>query len=375
MNNNNKIAVIGAGKTGRGFVGRLLKEAKSDVVFVDKNKELVDKLNNEKSFTVSFFGNSRDSVKVDNYKAYTWDDVLLDNAVFDDVELILVSVCGQNLKDVGEMFSKTLKDDKKYYIITCENASKPSVTLKNAIKDKNVAVSEATVFCTTIESDGYNINSENYPYLQCNAELLEGYVPGVASIKPINNFSDFLTRKLFTYNAASCVIAYVGALLGYTDYGEAANDPTVLKLLDKNYAETNIAMHKEYGYDMKDQQEFAALSKVKFCDRTIVDTVARNAREPQRKLGENERIIGASKLLHKYDLDASVLELTAAAAVLYEDKNDEVWSDIKTQKDEAEILKDICGLSESDILYQNIVNLITNLKEQGNTVITDIANK
>lgn len=375
MNNNNKIAVIGAGKTGRGFVGRFLKEAKSDVVFVDKNKELVDKLNNEKSFTVSFFGNSRDSVKVDNYKAYTWDDVLLDNAVFDDVELILVSVCGQNLKDVGEMFSKTLKDDKKYYIITCENASKPSVTLKNAIKDKNVAVSEATVFCTTIESDGYNINSENYPYLQCNAELLEGYVPGVASIKPINNFSDFLTRKLFTYNAASCVIAYVGALLGYTDYGEAANDPTVLKLLDKNYAETNIAMHKEYGYDMKDQQEFAALSKVKFCDRTIVDTVARNAREPQRKLGENERIIGASKLLHKYDLDASVLELTAAAAVLYEDKNDEVWSDIKTQKDEAEILKDICGLSESDILYQNIVNLITNLKEQGNTVITDIANK
>lgn len=373
--NNNKIAVIGAGKTGRGFVGRLLKEAEAEIVFVDKNKELVDKLNNEKSFTVSFFGNSRDSVKIDNYKAYTWDDVLIDNTVFDDVELILVSVCGQNLKDVGEMLSKTLKDNKKYYIITCENASKPSATLKNAIKDKNVAVSEATVFCTTIESDGYNINSENYPYLQCNAELLEGYVPEVASIKPINNFSDFLTRKLFTYNAASCVIAYVGALLGYTDYGEAANDPIVLKLLDKNYGETNIAMHKEYGYDMKDQQEFAALSKVKFCDRTIVDTVARNAREPQRKLGENERIIGAAKLLHKYDLDASVLELTAAAAVLYEDKNDEVWSDIKVEKDETEILKDICGLSESDVLYQNIVNLITKLKEQGNTVITDIANK
>ena len=362
-----KVAVIGAGKTGRGFIGRLLKEAGCQTVFIDKNEELVNKLNFEKSFRVDFFGNARASVVVDNYSAFTWEDARLD-----DVDLILVSVCGQNLKDVGNELSRILSNGKKYYIITCENASKPSETLKNAILNKDVAVSEATVFCTTIESDGYNINSENYPYLQCNAELLEGYIPEILSIKPIENFSDFLTRKLFTYNAASCVIAYIGALMGYTDYGEAANDSIILKLLDKNYNATNIAMCKRFGYDAEDQKEFAALSKIKFCDRTIVDTVARNAREPHRKLGANERIVGAAKLLQECGQDASVLELTAAAALLYEDKSDAAWTEIKNSGC-AEILKNISGLSEGDKIFKNIMSYVGKIQADKDSVFQEVA--
>lgn len=363
------IAVIGAGKTGRGFIGRLLKEADCHITFVDKNKDLVDTLNNECNFKINFFGNSREQITVDNYTAYTWED-----ASFDDTDLIFVSVCGQNLTDVGKELSEKLNDDKKYYIITCENASKPSQTLKNSIIGKKVAVSESTVFCTTIEADGCNINSENYPYLQCNADLLEGYIPPVESVKAIENFSDFLNRKLYTYNAASCVIAYIGALMGYSDYGEAANDKTILKLLDKNYTETNTAICKHYGYDPKDQEEFAALSKIKFCDRTIIDTVSRNAREPHRKLGNNERIIGAAKLLYQYGMDASVLELTAAAAILYENTNDAAWSDIKRNNTTEEILTNVCGLSADDILFKNIVALINKLQTNKGDIINEIAN-
>lgn len=364
-----KVAVIGAGKTGRGFIGRLLQEANQEIIFVDKNKQLVERLNAKKSFRVDFFGETREPVLVDHYSAFTWE-----NARFDDVDLIFVSVCGQNLSDVGKELSQKLSDGKKYYIITCENASKPSVMLKNAILGKEVAVSEATVFCTTIESDGYHINSENYPYLQCNAELLEGYVPEIASIRPIANFSDFLTRKLFTYNAASCVIAYLGALMGYTDYGEAANDDVILKLLDKNYAATNIAMCQRFGYDAEDQKEFAALSKQKFCDKTIVDTVARNAREPHRKLGAQERIIGAAKLLHECKQDASVLELTAAAAILYEDPADPVWTDIKRERSFADILRTIGELNENDAVFHNILSYIEQLQIDKERVICEVAN-
>ncbi len=346
-----KIAVIGAGKTGRGFIGRLLKESDREIIFIDKNKELVTRLNDEKRFDVNFFGGVREKVTVDNYIAYTWED-----AELYDAELIFVSVCGQNLSDVGTELRRLLNTDKKYYIITCENASHPSKTLKEAISLNNVAVSEATVFCTTIESDGFNINSENYPYLQCDKDLLDGYTPDIPSVKALNEFSNFLTRKLFTYNAASCVIAYIGALRGFTDYGEAANDKEILELLDKNYAETNEAMCEKFGYDIEDQREFAALSKVKFCDRTIVDTVARNAREPHRKLGANERIIGAAKLLHEYKKDASVLEMTAAAALLYNDETDTVWSKMKAENTAGEILENLCGLDSDSALYKNILN-------------------
>lgn len=344
-----KVVVIGAGKTGRGFIGRLLREAGEEILFIDKNAELVEKLNTADSFKVSFFGNKRESFPVDGYRACTWE-----TANLEDAELILVSVGGQNLKAVGEQLSKLLKDDRHYYIITAENASHPSKTLREAIGKDNISVSESTVFCTTIEDGGLDINSENYPYLQCDADLLDGYVPAAHTLKTIGNFSNFLTRKLFTYNAASCVIAYLGWQKGYSVYGDAANDPEILELLDQNYAATNRVLCKEFGYEEADQREFAALSKAKFCDRTIVDTVARNARDPQRKLADNERIVGPMKLLHKYGEDASVLERTAAAAILYDHPEETAWRAIKAEKSNAQILMDICGLEPESEAYKNI---------------------
>lgn len=345
-----KAIVIGAGKTGRGFVGRLLAEADTEIVFIDKNAQLVDELNAAGSFEVYFFSNVREPVRVSNYRAYTWE-----NAPEFDTELIFVSVCGQNLADVGAQLNARLGNGVHYRIITCENTTDPVGKLTRAIPDKTISVSEATVFCTTIEAGGLDINSENYPYLQCNAALLEGYVPPIASVRPMDNFSNFLTRKLLTYNAAACVIAYLGALRGYTDFGAAANDPEILEMLDQNYAATNAAMCKAYGYDEADQAQFAALSRAKFTDRTIVDTVARNAREPHRKLAPSERIIGAAKLLRSYGEDATILIMTAAAALLYEDASDAVWSEMRAEKTSQQILCDLCGLEPEDELYKEIL--------------------
>lgn len=354
----NKIIVIGAGKTGRGFIARLLQEAGKEIILVDKNEELVRRLNEQKEFEVRFFGGVREAYKVSNFKAYTWEAEELKDIFAKESELIFVSVGGQNLKNVGAELSSFLAEDKHYYIVTAENASKPSVTLREAIGKENISVSESTVFCTTIEDEGIHINSENYPYLQCNAELLDGYVPDAKTIKVISNFSDFLTRKLYTYNAASCVIAYLGWKKSYSNYADAANDEEILELLDQNYEVTNRVLCKEFGYEPEDQKEFAQLSKNKFCDRTIVDTVARNARDPQRKLAAEERIMGPIKLMYKYGEDASVLEMTAAAAIAYDNDGEDAWKKIKQEKTVEEILTDICGLEKDDTSFRNILKLV-----------------
>lgn len=355
-----KVTVIGAGKTGRGFVGRLLSEENIQINFIDKDKELVKRLEEAGSFDVSFFGNVRQKVTVSNYSIADWE-----NADFSDTELILVSVCGQNLKEVGEKLKGKLDAKKHYYIITCENASNPSKTLKEAIGADNISVSEATVFCTTIEGEGLNIDSQNYPYLQCDADLLDGYIPSVKSIKSINEFGNFLTRKLFTYNAASCIIAYLGWKKGYTDYGEAANDAEILRLLDKNYEITNRVLCAEFGYGEEDQREFALLSRDKFTDRTIIDTVARNARQPQRKLGKNERVIGPMLLIDKYGEDTSVLEETAAVMLMYENDGENEWEEIKKTNTSGEILEKICGLEKDSKLYINILKRYEANKKRG----------
>ncbi len=354
-----KIAIVGAGKTGRGFLGRLLKEADREMIFIEQDQKLVEALNEAGTYVVHFFGNERESLSVDHFRAYTWE-----NVSFEDVELIFVSVGGQNLRNVGEHLAGYMDANRRRYIITCENASHPSVTLKSALgAGRQVHVSEATVFCTTVEGEGLDIYSENYPCLQFNADLLEGYEPGIEQLRPVEHFSDFLTRKLYTYNAASCIIAYLGWAKGYTNYGDAANDEEILALLDRNYQVTNKVLCQEFGYEKEDQEEFALLSKKKFCDRTIEDTVSRNARDPQRKLAAGERIMGPIRLLHKYGEDASVLERTAAAAILYQAPAEDPWTELQAGKSCEQILEEICGVSPEEELFSHIMKYVKEIKD------------
>lgn len=353
----NRVCIIGAGKTGRGFIARLLQQDNREILFIDNNRELVDTLNINGCFKVRFF-NNEPTFKVSNYSAATWD-----NADLDDIDLIFVSVGGSNLTDVGINLSKLLKPDKRYYIIVCENAKDPARILAEAIGKENVSVSESTVFCTTIEDRDTDILSEHYPFLQYDSKPFNGYNPKLNGLKGIDDFQNFLTRKLYTYNSASCIIAYLGYIKGYTVYSDAANDKDILELLDKNYRIINRVLCKEYGYDEKEQEEFADLSREKFLDRNILDTIERNAREPHRKLVKGERVIGPLELIEKYGEDTYVMELTIAAMLLYDSDKETKWRKIRVENTMEQILTDICGLQQNSPVFNKILDKTKSLKE------------
>ena len=181
-------------------------------------------------------------------------------------------------------------------------------------------------------------------------------------MKAVSNFGGFLDRKLFTYNSASCIIAYLGALKGYTMYGDAANDTEILAMLDKNYEIINECICKEYGYEETDQREFALLSRDKFTDKTLADTVTRNAREPQRKITPAERIVAPMLLEQKYGKDSSILEKTLAAALLYTPSEETEWLSILSAKGYEGVLTDICGLTEGSAIYERILRMAKSKK-------------
>ena len=349
-----KVVIVGAGKTGRGFLARLLKA--QEIVFIDKNAELVNALNSEKKVNIKFFGDKKPETAVGFSSAYTWEKVMPD--VFDGAELILVSVGGTNLADVGAELKKYVNKDTK--IIVCENASSPAKKLGDAIGIDGLRIAESTVFCTTIEKEkgALDINSEWYPYLQFDGDVFGSDAPMLDGIKAVSNFGGFLDRKLYTYNSASCIIAYLGALKGYTVYSDAANDPEILSLLDKNYEIINECICKEYGYEENDQKEFALLSRDKFTDKTLVDTVARNAREPQRKITRTERIVAPMLLQEKYGRDSSILEKTLAAALLYTPDEEKEWNAMLNDKGYEGILSELCGLDKESAIYKRVLSMV-----------------
>ena len=119
----------------------------------------------------------------------------------------------------------------------------------------------------------------------------------------------------------------------------------------------NACICKEYGYEEQDQKEFALLSRDKFTDRTLVDTVARNAREPQRKITRTERIVAPMLLEQKYGMDSSILEKTLAAALLYTPAEETEWNAMLEKMGYEGVLCEVCGLDPSSAIYARVLEM------------------
>lgn len=79
----------------------------------------------------------------------------------------------------------------------------------------------------------------------------------------------------------------------------------------------NRCICEEYQITTKEQKEFSDMAVDKFQNRNIVDSIERNARDVDRKLGATERIMAPLAIVRKHDQSSPELLLTAASALYY----------------------------------------------------------
>jgi hypothetical protein len=73
-------------------------------------------------------------------------------------------------------------------------------------------------------------------------------------------------------------------------------------------------------------------------------------------LADNERIIGPAKLIHECGGDSAPLEITAAAALLYDNPADTAWKEIKDMLGTDGILSEVCALEPHSELSKGILH-------------------
>ena len=79
-----KAVVYGGGNIGRGFLGQLLYNSGFETVFVDVNRELIDKLNETRSYPIKIVSNEKqEEVVIRNVRAVTPDDAVDEIATAD----------------------------------------------------------------------------------------------------------------------------------------------------------------------------------------------------------------------------------------------------------------------------------------------------
>lgn len=324
---NEKVVIIGAGGSGRGFLARLLQEEGAKICFVDQNTRLIRKLAEQKSYKIRL-GRHPDAITIEGYEAFLIgsEEAVEKSAAAD---WLFISVGEEHLKETAPFLEQVRKArNNPLKVLVCENGISPKNTLRKALENgvaKDTRISQGIIFCTSIQQveAGLDIISEDYSELPYDMDEELFVLPFVHFI-PTKNFGTLLQRKIYTYNCLSACIAYLGAYLGYEIYAEAAMDAYIRNCCEKLSGGLNRVLCRKLQVDNEEQRIFSQRAMQKFSNPDIVDTIKKNARSVVRKLSPKERIMGPMIWMKEAGEDISVLELVAAAALLYLERNEEM---------------------------------------------------
>jgi mannitol-1-phosphate 5-dehydrogenase len=373
--------IFGAGKTGRGFAAHLAFLGGYEVVLIDKDKQLVSDLKKASQYDIHVLDNEKMSCTIIPSGTYQIDDTLW-HEDFVKSSLVFTAVYGNNLaeiaRDMAPALHKRYRENREQVltIITCENLANAATLLKSEIiknldkeneewLSRSVGFSEAIILRTCLEA-GFDqspltVRAQNFFELPCDGDAIKEEL-GVYGLKPLKHFNNQLRRKIYTYNCINAVITYLGAIKGYSQLWQAGNDPAIHETAMKAANETSAALVAEFNFDKKEQQEWVNAAFLKFADKNVPDPIERNALDPVRKLGREDRLIGPALLAIKHGIFPEGILEGIIACFEYRDptSNSRIY-DVTLEKGPDFILTKICGLSMEEELFMLIKKQITKM--------------
>jgi mannitol-1-phosphate 5-dehydrogenase len=350
--------IFGAGNVGRGFIGQLFSESGYEVVFVDVDQPLLDALNRRGSYTIRLVDNDRvEEATVGPVRALHASQVDAVAAVLAEATIGATAVGVRALPYVAPVVAAGIARraaggvDTPLNLIICENLKDAAVALRSMVLSHLPA--ELHSYCaahigfvdTVIgrmappltpelrSRDPSLIIVEPYKELPVDRQGFlgppssAGGATATAS-RPIvgmelcDNFPAYTARKLYIHNCGHAVLAYLGHLAGY-EYGyEALADPAIRQQFDQALAESKAGIVAAHQVDAAWLDTHLADLTRRFANRALGDTILRLGRDPVRKLGPTDRLVGAARLAEQAGVVPHALSRAIAAGYRFDDPRD-----------------------------------------------------
>ncbi len=341
-----KFVMYGAGNIGRGFIGQLFSSEGYSVGFVDINKEVIGRLNQDKEYPVDVVSNDgTEEIIVKNaYGIDGTDEELVANEIA--AADIMATAIGVNVlkfiaKPIAKGFKKRFEQNAKpFNIIICENLIGADEFLKGLIKeqlpeyaeriDKEIGFVEASIgrMVPVLSEDKKRGNPlrvavEPYDILPVDKNAFKGEIPSLKKLYPYAPFNLFIQRKLFMHNMSHATTAYLGYLRDYQYIYEAVSDFDIKYVAYRALVQSANAVAKENGVGIDELLSHAENLLYRFTNKALADTVARVGKDTKRKLSANDRLIGAINLADKHDLPCEYLCIGVAAGMCFNPDGDD----------------------------------------------------
>ena len=347
MSRERRGVIFGAGNVGRGFLGQLLSESGYRVLFVDVYEPLVRALAERGSYTLQLVTDSKvEELEISGVSAVSsFDREAVAQAVA-ECDLAATAVGVGALPKLAPTVAAGLEQRRlagrgPLNLIICENLRnapdlfaemlRPHLSKEGrAFLQEQVGLVDAVIGRMVplipkeiSEQDPSLIMAEPYKVLPVNRDRFRGEIPDVVGMEARDNFAAYVDQKLFTHNAGHAMIAYLGYLNGY-EYGyQALNDPLVRGLTEQAMEESSDALVRRHGINPAEQYAHVQDLLVRFRNHRLGDTIFRLGRDPIRKLGPEDRLAGAARLVVETGGRPTALAWGIAAGLLFDPAEDE----------------------------------------------------
>jgi mannitol-1-phosphate 5-dehydrogenase len=149
-----------------------------------------------------------------------------------------------------------------------------------------------------------------------------GFTPGIQVFLEKDDVLAFEEAKLYGHNAIHALLAYLGAVKGYTYMTEVKNDPMLVKIARDAFLHESgaslIKKHKHLNDELFTPAGYCAYVDgllIRMTNPYLNDTIERAGRDPMRKLGYDDRIFGAMRLAIEQGIEPTNLAVGALAGI------------------------------------------------------------
>lgn len=364
---------FGAGNIGRGFLGQLYCESGYGTVFIDVVPEVVEALNARGGYTIDLVSDDgTESLAITDVSAVNASDQGRAAAVLAQAAIASTAVGMHALPHIAPIIAAAIPlrfseaTATPLDIILCENIHEGEAHMRSLVRGhlaeewhdvlaEKVGFVEASIgrmvptrTRAQQEADILAVAVEPYCELPVDQNAFKGALPSIGHLLPTDHFKAYVERKLFVHNLTHAATAYTGFPRGHKYIWEAIRDPEVRAVVDGAGVESCRALVQKHGLDSSALEAHRQDLIQRYHNRALADQVERVARDPLRKLGHADRLIGSLLLCLDEGIVPEYIPQVIALALRYNEASDPAAQKVQTLMAASgvdAVLETVCGLS------------------------------
>ncbi|MFN8454152.1 MAG: mannitol-1-phosphate 5-dehydrogenase [Anaerolineae bacterium] len=342
-----KAVIIGPGRIGCGLTGQLLHASGYQVVFVARNPVLVNHLNRVGHYRVRLVnGPESRELSVTGIRAVSMADTDRVLAELAQADLIATAVGPGNLAEIAPLIAAGLEQRQApANVLAFENMNNTGSYLRtlvgrhlaNSVLQRH-GFSGALVSRAVTHRLGDPAMDQPLVFIGdppttfvVDGSSLKAPLPIIEGMVVADDYTGWVRRKLYTYSAGHATTAYLGYLKGYHYVHTAIRDPEIRATVLAAMAEGQRGLAARYGQQVAGDEHDLREIVARFENAALDDPIVRVGRDPRRKLGAEERLVGAARLAVEAGVIPEKLAMAAAAALCFDSPADPSAADLQQQ--------------------------------------------